>query len=593
MSISEKITEEISRALNQALGMQIKIELEFPPDIELGDFTINCYTIAREVKKSPELIAKILSEKLKSSELIEGADQAGAYVNIKLSSCQLFSSAIEEVFRGDKLFSNIGVDKKIMVEYLSPNTNKPLHLGHLRNGCLGMALSKILESNGYKAVKVNLINDRGIHISKSILAWLKWGNGETPESTGIKGDHFVGKWYIKFNEEVKRNPKLENEAQEILQKWEQGDKTIVSTWQKMNGWVYEGFDTTYKKFGFEFDKIYYESDTYKLGKNIVEEGLKKKVFYQDTDGAIVADLPEFKEVIDSEGNKKRILWFGTDKNKKVKKVTLVRKDGTSLYMTQDLGTAVEKFGEYKLDKSICVVGSEQEYHFQALFAILQLLGYDFAKNCYHLSYGMVYLPEGKMKSREGTVVDADNLLDEVTDLVKDEITKRFPDGKIGKDEVGSRSSKIALGAIKFYLLRTNPKNDIYFDPKESISLEGFTGPYCQYAYARATKIIEKANFKNEKVKYDSLGNNEERILIQKIINLSKQITSASYDYNPTKVALGVYELAVGFNKFYQKHQVLNASDENLKLARLALVEATRQSLGKGLKILGIEAIDEM
>lgn len=574
MEFEQTIVKMIQKKIKEIYGKSIELNLEFPPKIELGDLAINCFAIGRQVGKQPNEIASELVDELKNEPMLENVSATGPYVNLKIKSEYLFGGVINEV--------RPKPDQKecVMVEYLQPNTNKPLHLGHVRNGCLGMAISNILKANNYKVIKANLINDRGIHISKSMLAWQKWGNDETPESSGLKGDHFVGKWYIRYSQEVEAHPELEDEARELLQKWEANDKDVIELWKKMNSWVLAGFAITNADFGFVFDVEYFESNTYKEGKKIIEEGIEKKIFYKDSDGNIVVDLPTEE--------------FGLDQNGQKKKVTLQRSDGTSLYMTQDLGTAKLKFGQYKLDKSIYIVGSEQEYHFKCLFSILKRLGYEWADKCYHLSYGMVYLPEGKMKSREGKVVDADDLLSQMTHLAEQEISSRDEKNSISKEEIEKRAAKIALAAIKFYLLKTNPKNDIYFDPKESIALEGATGPYCQYAYARAGKILEKAgDVQGDQADFSVLGNPEERILAQRLMNLNSQLEQAAKDYNPSKLAVAVYDLAAGFNQFYQKHQVINIEEEKIKITRIALVKATKEALSRGLLLLGIEPLPEM
>ncbi len=572
MNILEKIEKLIKEKITKLYDKDIDVKLEFPPNIELGDFTINCFLLAKELELNPQEIARAINEQLKSEEIFESAVAQGPYINIKIKSRVLLELLDKVPVESDEASKK---KLKVMVEYLQPNTNKPLHLGHARNGALGMALSNILEANGYEVVKANLINDRGVHICKSMLAWMKWGQGETPESSGMKGDHLVGKYYVKFSQEAKENPGLEKEAQEMLKKWEEGEPEITEIWKKMNGWVIEGFEQTNKEYGFEFDKIYFESETYKLGRDIVMEGFEKGIFKKDEVGNIVYYLPEKK--------------FGLDKDGKQKLVTVLRADGTSLYVTQDLGTANEKFRQFALDKSIHVVGNEQDYHFEVLFDILKGLGMSWAESCYHLSYGMVTLPSGKMKSREGTVVDADDLLVEMKEMAKEEIRKR--ELEIASGEMEERSRKVAIAAIKFFLLKATPKNDICFNPEESISFDGFTGPYCQYAYARATKIVEKVGEEIDKTDDYEL-NSEERLIIQKINNFLIQKELAAEERNPAKVASATYELGVVFNRFYQKHSVINA-DTAAKTARLKIVGGVRKYLKDGLGLLGIEVLEEM
>lgn len=579
--LKKEIVEIIKHQIAELFGIDdFDVKLSFPPTIEMGDFCFECFSLSKELKKNPAEIAKILSENFKKTDVVENISATGPYLNVKIRNIELFSVAINNVLNKQLDFGNSLVNKseKIMVEYLSPNTNKPLHLGHVRNGALGMSMSLILESSGAKVIKANLINDRGVHICKSMLSWKKWGDGATPESMKMKGDHFVGYWYVRYAKEAEKNPELENEIHEMLVKWEKGDPETVSLWKKMNAWVYEGYEETFKSLGLEFDKFYYESNTYKLGKELVETGVTKGIFRKDEKGAIVVDLPADE--------------FGVEKDGTSKKATLIRKDGTSIYITQDLETARLKFEENNLTKSIYVVGSEQDYHFKVLFKLLNMLGFSWANNCFHLSYGMVYLPEGKMKSREGKVVDADDLVDGMIDLAKEEIKKRDKDNKLISEEIEKRAKVVADAAIKYYLLQYSPRQDIYFDPKSSISFEGNTGPYCQYTYARAKSILEKASIEKT-ADFSKLGNTEELILINKIMNFPLQLELAALDLNPTKVVQAIYEIAKAFNQFYQKHQVLNLDDEELVKARLYLVEATSIAIKKGLSLLNIGVLEKM
>jgi len=444
-----------------------------------------------------------------------------------------------------------------------------------------MSISNLLKAIGCYVVKANLINDRGIHICKSMLAWQKWGEGSTPKSTGMKGDHFVGKWYVRYANESQKDPNLEKEAHVMLKKWEAGDLQTIKAWKTMNNWVYDGFAQTYEKFCLEFDKTYYESDTYKLGKNIIAQGIKKKVFYRDDKDNIKFKLSETE--------------FGRDKDGLLKEVTVLRSDGTSLYITQDIGTAVLKAKDYKLNRSIYVVGNEQAHHFKCLFKILEELDYKWAKECYHLAYGMVYLPEGRMKSREGKIVDADNLIDEMIKLAAIEIRKR--DKRLSQAEVTKRATKIGVGAIKFYLLSTKTTQDIHFDPEKSISFNGATGPYCQYTYARICGILGKIEQKNinfEECDFSLLGNMEELLLIQKLVQFPQEIISAANSYNPSLIVNHIFETARAFNQFYGKHKViLKETDFELMKARLNLVKSTAIVLKKGLNLLGIEALTRM
>lgn len=588
--LKKQILSEIENAFLKAFDKKPgNLKLEFPPDVKLGDFAVEFFGEARNLKMNPAEVAKKVEEGFlephpnpllgKERGVIARVKSTGPYLNIKINNSALFGAVVSEDF------SDFKTDKKekVMVEYLSPNTNKPLHLGHARNGSIGMAIAKILEANGHDTIKALLINDRGVHISKSMLAWLKWGNGETPKSTKMKGDHFVGKYYVKYAQEEKNNPELKREIQEMLKKWEGGDREILKTWKMMNEWFYEGLDKTCEDYDFQFDERFYESDTYKLGKDIIAKGLREGVFRKDETGAAVFDLPEAE--------------FGKDKDGKLKKQTVLRADGTSVYMTQDLGTAVKRFEKYNLDKLIYVVGSEQIFHFKVLFKILELLGYSWAKNLFHYSYGMIALPEGKMKSREGTVVDADDLLLEVEKIVADGIKERNPD--ITPDDLENRARVIALGAIKFHLLRVRPNQDIMFDPKESVAIDGFTGPYCQYVYARISGIFRKLPHPNsllskeEVVDFSVLGNEDELKLIQKLIQFPDEVKKSAEELNPLKIINSVYEICQTFNLFYNNNQVLDNDDEKLSAARLKLSQTAAAAIKKGLELLGIGVLERM
>ncbi len=580
-SLLEKIAAAAQKIYNQ---LPDGLEIGFPPTTDLGHFAVGCFPLAKQFRKSPAEIARKLAENMAADDVLQKAIATGPYLNLTVSPAILFGDISSEIISADNTYgkSSVGRDKRVMVEYLSPNTNKPLHLGHLRNGALGMSLARLYESTGHWVVKANLINDRGVHICKSMLAWQRWGDGSTPESAGKKGDHFVGEWYVRFAREADGDDALENQVQQMLQQWEAGDRKTVDLWKTMNTWVYDGFSQTYHDFGLEFDVLYYESNTYKLGKDVIQKGLKAKVFAKDAHGNTVFDLPA-KE-------------FGQEKNGDAKKVTVLRPDGTSLYITQDIATSILKIEEHSLNFSIYVVGSEQEYHFKCLFQILADLGYKWAKDCYHLSYGMVYLPEGKMKSREGKIVDADDLLDEMKKLAEEEIRRRDTDGKLSDEEVKSRAEKIGIGAVKFYLLRVRPTQSINFDPAESISFDGFTGPYCQYAYARIFGILEKAgsaDLNMENADFSQLGNTEELQLLQKLIEFPAEVESAAGELNPSRVAVHVFNTAKSFNQFYNKHQVIQAGSAQLVSARLALIRATAVVLKKGLDLLGIEVLENM
>ncbi|MBI5881290.1 arginine--tRNA ligase, partial [archaeon] len=466
--------------------------------------------------------------------------------------------------------SSIGMGKTVLVEFPSPNTNKPLHLGHLRNMALGESISNIMESQGYKIIRVNLNNDRGVHICKSMVAYSLWGEGKTPQSEGKKSDHFVGEYYVMFAQKEKEDPAIAEEAQEMLRKWEANDPEVRKLWEKMNAWALSGFEQTYKNFGLKkFDKVYYESNTYKKGKDIVMEGLKKGLFKKNDEGAIVVDLS-------SEGLGEKVL---------------MRADGTSVYVTQDLYLAWLKHNDFRYDKSIYVVASEQKYHFQVLFTLLDKLGFDFVRGCYHFSYGMVLLPEGKMKSREGTVVDADDLMLEMEDLAKEAVIKRYK--TLEEQQIHDRAKVIGLGALKFYLLMTDPVKDMTFHPEQSISFEGETGPYVQYVHARICSILRKYDGKaSDEVDFKLLTHPLEKELAKKIGSFPDVVTQASEQCKPSVVAKYLIELGQMFNTFYAECPVLKA-DEKLMAARILLCDATRQVLANGLWLLGMKAPEEM
>ncbi|MEE4261725.1 MAG: arginine--tRNA ligase [Desulfobacteraceae bacterium] len=583
--LKESLLEKIAAAAQKTYNQKPDgLEIGFPPSTDLGHFAVACFSLAKQLRTSPAEIAKKLAENMLPDDVLQKVTATGPYLNLTLSPGILFGEIGSEILAADSSFgeSSTGRNKRVMVEYLSPNTNKPLHLGHLRNGALGMSVAKLYGATGHRVVRANLINDRGVHICKSMLAWQRWGDGSTPESVGKKGDHFVGDWYVRFAQEADKDGDLENQVQQLLLQWEAGDRETVDLWKTMNSWVYDGFSQTYRNFGLEFDVFYYESDTYKLGKDAIHKGLEAKVFTKDAHGNTVFQLPA-KE-------------FGEEKNGDAKKVTVLRPDGTSLYITQDIATSILKIEEHNLNFSIYVVGSEQEYHFKCLFQILADLGYGWARDCYHLSYGMVYLPEGKMKSREGKIVDADDLIAEMKNLAAGEIRRRDPDRSLSDDEVKRRAEIIGIGAVKFYLLRVRPPQSINFDPAESISFDGFTGPYCQYAYARIFGILEKAASANLNLKnadFSLLGNAEELQLLQKLMAFPEEVEGAARELNPSRIAVHVFNTAKAFNQFYNRHQVVQAGNDQRVSARLALIKATAVVLKKGLDLLGIDVLENM
>ncbi|MDB5133896.1 MAG: arginine--tRNA ligase [Mucilaginibacter sp.] len=553
-----------------------------------GQTTIVTFPLTKFSRKSPEQTGTEIGEFLKNEvKEISGFNVIKGFLNISLT----------DAFWIDKLYTEILPDnfavskpngKKVMVEYSSPNTNKPLHLGHVRNNLLGYSVAEILKAAGYEVIKANLVNDRGIHICKSMLAWQKFGDGETPESTGEKGDHLVGKYYVLFDkeykkqieelrsfgqteEEAKKNAPMIKEAQEMLQKWETGNDEVISLWKTMNLWVYDGFGKTYKALGVDFDKFYYESDTYLLGKDIVDEGLEKGVFFKKEDGSVWIDLT-------ADGLDEKLVLLA---------------DSTSVYMTQDLGTAQLKYNDFHMNESIYVVGNEQDYHFKVLFLILQKLGKQWATGLYHLSYGMVDLPSGKMKSREGTVVDADDLINEMEQTAKEQTEALGKVEEYSEEEKQQLFHTIGMGALKYFLLKVDPKKRLLFDPNESVDFQGHTGPFIQYTHARIRSVLSRvelnATLKNEITSLYA----EERDLILALSQFPETIALAAVGHSPAIIANYVYEVAKSFNKFYHEKSILQAEDEVTKQFRLQLSVASAKVINKSMKLLGIEVPERM
>ena len=557
-----------------------------------GDFTLVTFPYTKETKKSPEQIGQELGDfLLANNNQVSAFNVVKGFLNISLSNqfwLGYFNSIKDSKTIGYKPEKSSG--KTIMLEYSSPNTNKPLHLGHVRNNLLGFSVAQVLKANGHNVIKVNLVNDRGIHICKSMLAWQKFGNGETPTSSGLKGDFFVGKYYVAFDkaykkeieeliaqgktkEEAEKNAPLILEAQEMLRKWEAGDTEVVNLWKTMNGWVYEGFAITYKTLGVDFDKMYYESNTYLLGKEIIKEGLEKNVFYKKENGSVAIDLS-------AEGLDEKIV---------------LRSDGTSVYITQDLGTAIERFKEFpELSQLIYTVGNEQDYHFKVLFKILEKLGHTWAKECYHLSYGMVELPEGKMKSREGTVVDADELLDEMF-ATATATTKEL--GKVddfSDEEFNELSRTIGLGALKYFILKVDPKKKMLFDPKESIDFNGHTGPFIQWTHARIKSILRKTDTTFEKEEAKVEMNALEKEIVKLIYDFESVVNEAGTTFNPALIANYIYEVTKLFNRFYHDYPgILKEEDQNIKNFRLQLSKLCAQAISNAMSLLGIIVPEKM
>ncbi len=576
MSIKKNIINKIENLILEKLKKLNNdidnIISEIPPSPDLGDIAYPMFKYASILKMKPFDIVNYIKNNIENNNLIEKIEIKGAYLNIFLNKNIIFDNIISKILTEKENFNKCqNKNIKVLIEFSSPNTNKPLHLGHCRNNVLGDSMARILKFCGYDVLKINLINDRGIHICKSMLAYKLFGNNTTPEKENKKSDHFVGDFYVKYAKESQNNPKLEEEAQDLLIKWENGDEETIKLWQKMNKWAVDGIKETYKRMGIEFDVFEYESEVYQYGKEIVKEGLARGIFYKEEDGTI---------------------WVNNEDVGLDRKV-LLRGDGTSIYITQDIGTIVNRSKKYNFQKMIYVVGSEQIYHFKTLFAIVKKLGYSWADNCYHLSYGMVNLPEGKMKSREGKVVDADNLLDLLYDMAMDIINQKNRDlTDVEKKDI---ANKISLGALKYYLLNFSTNKDITFIPEKSISFDGNTGPYLQYTVARINSLLKKAgvyNFiKTEEINYKF--NNDEWNLITQLLQFEEAIKKAEQDYSPLEICDFLYNTAKFYNKFYHENPIINAENENTKNIRLSLSEATLHLLNLGLDLLGIEAVEKM
>lgn len=555
-----------------------------------GDFTLVTFPFTKETKKSPEQIAKELgSFLLQHNSNVKAFNVVKGFLNISLNDAYWLNYF--ESIRSDKRIGFQKPDstnKMIMVEFSSPNTNKPLHLGHVRNILLGYSVAQILSANGHTVIKTNLVNDRGIHICKSMLAWEKFGNGETPQSIGLKGDHLVGKYYVEFDKAYKKEiahlveqgmeknvaekeAPLMRECQQMLRLWEKGDLEVLKLWSTMNGWVYEGFDVTYKSLGVNFDKIYYESNTYLRGKEVVQQGLQSGLFYKKENGSIAIDLT-------ADGLDEKIILRG---------------DGTSVYITQDLGTAVERFLDYpKLSQIVYTVGNEQDYHFKALFKILEKLKYSWATECYHLSYGMVELPEGKMKSREGTVVDADDLIEVMFNTAKSTTEELGKVDDFSDEELNRLYKTVSMGALKYFILKVDPRKKMLFDPKESIDFNGHTGPFIQYTHARIKSVLRKSNELNSEFTRKEMDVLE-REIVKCIYDFESVVEEAGNSYSPAVIANYAYELTKLYNRFYHDLSILKEEDNNKRGFRLALSTCCAQVLNNAMSLLGIEVPERM
>ncbi|MGJ1323697.1 arginine--tRNA ligase [Sphingobacterium faecium] len=591
-SIQNRLIEVTVQAVKQLYNADIsenQIALQETRKEFEGQITIVTFPVTRFSKKSPEQTGTEIGEYLKSQiTAISDFNVIKGFLNICLADEYWISLLNETIVKSDfGVFPSNG--KKLMVEYSSPNTNKPLHLGHIRNNLLGYSVAELLKAYGYEVIKANLVNDRGIHICKSMLAWQKFGNGETPESTSMKGDHLVGKYYVVFDkeykkeietlkaegqteDEAKKNAPLIKEAQAMLQQWEAGDEAVIDLWKTMNSWVYAGFEKTYNQLGVNFDKYYYESNTYLLGKDIIQEGLDSGVFFKKEDNSVWIDLTD-------EGLDEKLVLRG---------------DGTSVYITQDLGTAQLKYDEFNMNDSIYVVGNEQDYHFKVLFLILKKLGKSWASGLFHLSYGMVDLPSGKMKSREGTVVDADDLMNEMIQTAKERTEELGKTEGLSEENKNALYNTIGMGALKYFLLKVDPKKRLLFDPKESVDFQGNTGPFIQYTYARIKSVLSKANFDElSAISVPASISAYERDLIMSLGNFPNIIAISAQEFSPAQMSNYIYEVAKLYNKFYHEETILKAEIEEVKNFRLHLSAAAAKIIAKGMNLLGIEVPERM
>lgn len=592
MNIQDMIAQGVARAVKELYGADTEaadVTLQATKKDFEGDLTVVVFPYLKASHKGPQPTAEEIGAWLvKNVEGVSGFNAVKGFLNISIDPGVWARRLLEIEADPEFGITRPGADSKlVMVEYSSPNTNKPLHLGHVRNNLLGWSLSRILEANGNRVIKTNIVNDRGIHICKSMLAWQKWGNGATPESSGKKGDHLIGDFYVAFDkhfrqevkeiceregiekEEAEKKSPLMLEAREMLRKWEAGDQEVRALWERMNGWVYAGFDETYRRMGVGFDKIYYESQTYLEGKELVLKALDEGKMYRREDGSVWADLTD----------------AGLDHK------LLLRSDGTSVYMTQDIGTAKLRYRDFPIDKMIYVVGNEQNYHFQVLSLLLDRLGFKWGKDLTHFSYGMVELPEGKMKSREGTVVDADDLMDEMISQAAEASAERFHD--ITPEEAREIARMVGMGALKYFLLKVDPKKNMMFNPKESIDFNGNTGPFLQYTYARIRSIMRKAGEGDKGAAARALPNEKETALIRKIGDFPAVVAEAGRSYSPALIANYCYDLAKEYNQFYHDYSVLREENADVRALRLVLSDVTARTLRAAADLLGMEMPERM
>ena len=594
MSIDQILAQATAQAVKELYGVDFPVEKIVPQTTKKefeGNETIVVFPFLKASHKAPDVTAQEIGEHMQAHcDAVEKFNVIKGFLNITIKP-SFWTSVLKHVASTpDYGFTAASDDSQlVMIEYSSPNTNKPLHLGHVRNNLLGFSLSKIMEANGYKVVKTNIVNDRGIHICKSMLAWLKWGNGATPESTGKKGDHLIGDFYVAFDkhykaevkelvekgmsqEEAEKQAPLIQEAHDMLRRWEAGDKEVRALWEKMNNWVYAGFDETYRRMGVSFDKIYYESDTYLVGRDTVLNGLEKGLFYRKEDNSVWADLT-------SDGLDHKLL---------------LRSDGTSVYMTQDIGTAQLRYKDYPIDRMIYVVGNEQNYHFQVLSLLLDKLGFKWGKDLVHFSYGMVELPNGKMKSREGTVVDADELMDEMIATATEMAGEPGRLQGVPEEEREDVLRMIGLGALKYFILKVDPRKTMLFDPSESIDFNGNTGPFIQYTHARIKSVLRKSGEDYNAVDISAVAPNEkETSLIQKLADFTVAVNDAGRNYSPALIANYVYDLAKEYNQFYHDYSILKEQDEKVRAFRLLLSATVADVICRGMSLLGIEVPERM
>ena len=594
MSIDQILAEATASAVKELYGVDFPAEKIVPQTTKKefeGNETIVVFPFLKASRKAPDVTAQEIGEyMLAHCEAVEKFNVIKGFLNITIKP-SFWTGVLQHVASVPDYGFKAATDDSqlVMIEYSSPNTNKPLHLGHVRNNLLGYSLSKIMEANGYKVVKTNIVNDRGIHICKSMLAWLKWGNGETPESTGKKGDHLIGDYYVAFDkhykaqikelvdkgmspEEAEKQAPLIHEAHDMLRLWEAGNPEVRALWEMMNSWVYAGFDETYRRMGVSFDKIYYESDTYLVGRDTVLEGLKKGIFYRKEDNSVWADLT-------ADGLDHKLL---------------LRSDGTSVYMTQDIGTAQLRYKDYPIDRMIYVVGNEQNYHFQVLSLLLDKLGFKWGKDLVHFSYGMVELPNGKMKSREGTVVDADELMDEMIATATEMAGEPGRLQGVPEEEREDVLRMIGLGALKYFILKVDPRKTMLFDPSESIDFNGNTGPFIQYTYARIQSVLRKCCEDYKAVDISAVAPNEkETSIIQRLADFTNVVADAGRNYSPALIANYVYELAKEYNQFYHDCSILKEQDTAVRCFRQLLSETVADVISRGMSLLGIEMPNRM